>query len=188
MHMAIATREWTVEEVWALPEDGNRYEVIDGELFVTPSPSYAHQDAGGLLYARLLSYLASARVAHVYMAPADVRYGPRTLVQPDVFAVRLAEGRKPLDRVDASRLLLAIEVLSPSSARSDRTVKRRLYQREGVPEYWIVDVDARLIERWRPADERPEILTATIDWQPDPAYPPFVIDLADYFAEVFDER
>jgi len=188
MHMAIATREWTVEEVWALPEDGNRYEVIDGELFVTPAPAWLHQDAVGYIYAKLLAYLTSFRVAHVKVSPADVRYGPRTMIQPDVFVAPLVEGRKPRNWKELTGLLLAIEVLSPSTARSDRTVKRRLYQREGVPEYWIVDIDARLIERWRPADERPEILTATIDWQPDPAYPPFVIDLVEYFAEVFDER
>ncbi len=188
MHMAIATREWTVEEVWTLPEDGNRYEVIDGELFVTPAPGGLHQEAVGRMYAKLLAWVDATRLAYVRMSPADIRYGVRTMVQPDVFAARLVEGKKPRGWSELSRLLIAIEVLSPSTARSDRTVKRRLYQREGVPEYWIVDIDARLIERWRPADERPEILTATIDWQPDPAYPPFVIDLVEYFAEVFDER
>ena len=53
-----------------------------------------------------------------------------------------------------------------------------------MPEYWVVDVDARLVERWRPDDQRPELLTETIEWRPDPARPPLVIDLAAYFAEV----
>ena len=66
-------------------------------------------------------------------------------------------------------------------------MKRRRYQREGVPEYWIVDVDARLVERWRPGDERPEVLTETLDWRPDAAHPPLVVDLAAYFARVADE-
>ena len=61
-------------------------------------------------------------------------------------------------------------------------MKRRLYQREGVPEYWIVDVDARLVERWRPGDERPEILTTRLTWRPDPAAPALEIDLEPYFA------
>ena len=65
-----------------------------------------------------------------------------------------------------TRLLLAVEILSPSTARADRQRKRAIYQSEGVPEYWIVDVDARLAERWRPGDERPKILATTLEWQP----------------------
>ena len=84
-------------------------------------------------------------------------------------------------------LLLAIEVLSPSSHRADRTKKRILYQRFAVPEYWIVDSVGRLIERWRPGDERPEILTGLIEWQPSQAYPPLLIDLAQFFARVHGE-
>jgi Uma2 family endonuclease len=84
-------------------------------------------------------------------------------------------------------LLLAVEVLSPSTGRADRQAKRRLYQRQRVPEYWIVDVDARLIERWRPADERPEILTERLAWHPDAAHPPLEIDVPAYFADVCGE-
>jgi Uma2 family endonuclease len=80
-----------------------------------------------------------------------------------------------------------IEVLSPTTARADRHVKRRLYQRERVPEYWIVDVDARLVERWRPEDQRPEILAEQLAWQPEPSQPPLVIDLAGYFREVLGQ-
>ena len=86
--------------------------------------------------------------------------------------------------MEVGALVLAIEVLSPTTARADRHKKRRLYQRERVPEYWIVDVDARLIERWRPEDERPEILAEQVEWNPDPAHPPLVIDLAEYFHDV----
>ena len=184
MHVATPAKLWTVEEVQALPDDGNRYEVVDGELFVTPPPSWRHGTASKLLFVRLHLYAAEHGVADVHHAPADVPYGPRTAVQPDLFAVPLVDGRRPRTWEEAGRLLLAVEVLSPSSARADRTVKRRLYQREGVPEYWVVDVDARLVERWRPDDQRPELLTETIEWRPDPARPPLVIDLAAYFAEV----
>ena len=80
-----------------------------------------------------------------------------------------------------------MEVLSPSTARADRQVKRRRYQRHGVPEYWIVDLDARLVERWRPADERPEILAERLEWRAVPEAPPLEIDLGEYFSEVLDE-
>ena len=184
MHMATPQKLWTVEEVHALPDDGNRYEVVDGELFVTPAPSWRHGSAVQLPFLRLYGHASLHGAADVRIAPADVTYGRRTAVQPDVFAVPLVGGRAPRTWEEAGRLPLAVEVLSPSTARADRVAKRRLYQREGVPEYWIVDVDARLVERWRPDDERPELLPETIEWRPDPARPPLVVDLAAYFAEV----
>lgn len=187
MHMATPQKLWTVEEVQALPDDGNRYEVVDGELLVTPAPSWRHGDAVLVLVRAFDPYLAAYRAGHLKIAPQDVVWGRRSVVEPDLFVVPLVEGRPPRTWEEAGRLLLAVEVLSPSSARADRIVKRRLYQREGVPEYWIVDADARLVERWRPEDERPELLTETIEWRPDPARPPLVIDLAAYFAEVIGE-
>jgi len=82
---------------------------------------------------------------------------------------------------------LFVEVLSPSTARADRITKRIRFQRAGIPEYWIVDLDARSIERWRPADERPEILTESLSWQPLPAHPPLTIDLPACFARIHGE-
>jgi len=78
-------------------------------------------------------------------------------------------------------------VISPSSARGDRVDKRESYQRNGVPEYWIVDTAARVVERWHPADDRPEIVSDQIIWTPAGAAEPFVLDLVAYFAEVFGE-
>ena len=187
MDMA-ATTKWTAEMVRALPDDGNRYEVIDGELFVTPAPSWDHQEAAVELLTRLRSYLQATGVDNAMIAPADVEFDNERMVEPDVFVVPLVEGRKPRAWEDVRRLLLAVEILSPSTARADRQVKRRLYQRQGVPEYWIVDVDARLIERWRPDDTRPEILTDRLEWQPDPTHPPLAVDLARYFADVLGEE
>ncbi len=188
MGMAIAnTERWTIERFRALPDDRNRYEIIDGELFVTPSPSFPHQDAIGILFSRLHSYAVASRVAHVLAAPADVEYDEHTVVEPDILAMPLREGRKPRSWQEAGRLLLAVEVLSPSTARADRTVKRKLYQRQGVPQYWIVDLDARLVELWRPGDDRPEIVTQRLEWQPDPEHPPLAIDLARFFSEIAED-
>ena len=184
MRMATAAKRWTVEEVRSLPDDGNRYEVIDGELFVTAAPTWRHGDAVVALAKRMLPYLDAHPVGHLKIAPQDVVYGERTMVEPDLFVVPLVGGRKPRTWEEAGRLLLAVEVLSPTTARADRQVKRRLYQQQGVPEYWIVDVDARLVERWRPVDERPELLGEQLAWRPDLEYPPLVIDLPAYFAEV----
>ncbi|HET7585637.1 MAG TPA: Uma2 family endonuclease [Gemmatimonadaceae bacterium] len=182
--MPAAIDRWTADMVRSLPDDGNRYEVVDGALLVTPAPTWSHQDAVVELAVRLREYLRATGAGHVIIAPADVQFAPNTLVQPDLFVVPLRAGLKPHNWAEAGRLLLAVEILSPSTARADRHVKRRLYQREEVPEYWIVDVDARLIERWRAADERPEIVSERLRWQPDSGHAALEIDLATYFAEV----
>jgi len=185
--IAPPAQRWTAAMVRALPEDGKRYEVIAGELLVTPAPSFDHQEAVVRLWARLDPYLTSHLVGRAACAPADIEFDEHTLVQPDVFVVPLVGGRRPKRWSDIETLVLAVEVLSPSTARADRTVKRRLFQRVRIPEYWIVDVEARLVERWRPDDERPEIVTETLIWQPDASALPMEIDLAGYFAEVLDE-
>ena len=179
------THAWTAEMVRALPDDGNRYEVIDGELFVTPAPSWRHGDAILALVRLLDPYLRRHGIGHLEIAPQDVEFDERNMVEPDLFVVPLVEGRKPVGWEDVRRLLLAVEVLSPVTARADRLRKRALYQREGVPEYWIVDADARVVERWRPGESRPEVLDEALVWQPDPRTDPLTLDLPALFAEVW---
>ena len=185
--MVMPVTPWTVDMVRALPDDGKRYEVIDGELFVTPAPTWSHQRAAGTLFRLVAPYVTEQAIGDAIIAPAEVLTAEHVKVEPDVFVVPLVEGRKPASWEEARKLLLVIEVLSPSTARADRHVKRRLYQRERVPEYWIVDVDARLVERWRPADERPEIVAEQLEWKPDPSHPPLIIDLPAYFRDVTGE-
>lgn len=189
IHDPPAEHRWTAAEVRALEDptgSATRYECVDGQLLVTPAPSFNHQEAGGL-YELLRDYLREQRVGHAYLAPGDVEFAWDTLVQPDLFVVPLIDGKRPRAWDEVGRLLLAVEVLSPGSARHDRGVKRRLYQRRGVPESWIVDLDARVIERWRPSDERAEQLDARIAWRPDGASEALIVDLVRYFATVLDE-
>jgi len=186
MGMPELLHAWTPDEVRALPDDGRRYEVVRGELLVTPAPSYHHQEAVFRLARTLREYTERTGVGYALMSPADIAPEPGALVQPDVFAGPLPEGRRPRSWADFSNLLFAVEILSPSSARADRTVKRQLFQRTRVPEYWIVDLDARLVERWRPADDRPEVITGTLEWHPDPAIAPLEVDLPAFFAQVLD--
>ena len=184
--MPATQTHWTVDMVHALPDDGKRYEIIDGELLVSPGQSLDHQQTAFALAVRLRSYLENHRVAHVFMARLDVIFDPRTLVQPDVLVLPLYKGRRPRTREEAGKPLLTVEILSPGSARTDRVRKRALYQREGVPEYWIVDADARVIERWRPKDSRPEILADRIAWHPEGAIEPMTIELGQFWDEVYD--
>ena len=135
MVMPALEKEWTAAMVRAIPDDLNQYQVVDWELFVTPAPAWRHRDILGELYLIFAEYLKRHAVAHIKLAPQDVELDYRTLIQPDLFVVPLIEGRKPRTWKAAGQLLLAIEVLSPSTARLDRSVKRQRYQLQRVPEY-----------------------------------------------------
>ncbi len=186
MYMPLLKRDWTWDDVQLLPDDGNRYEVIDGELFVTPAPAWRHQEAVAELLGLLRAYLRRERVGHAFGAPADVVFSARNAVQPDVFVAPLVDGRRPERFEDVGRLLLAAEVISPSSGRADRVKKRALYRERGVPEYWIIDLDARTFERSTPDDARPEVLADEVVWHPVGAAEPLTIDLPSYFTTVLD--
>jgi Uma2 family endonuclease len=189
MAMPATHVNWTVEMLDALPDDGNRYEIIDGELFVTPSPRYEHQFVVGELYARLLAYLKPTRLARPLFSPSDVRREDRrrNRVQPDVFVARYVNGKRPNFPLDLKDLLLAVEVLSPSTAADDHHRKRRLYLNAGVPSYWIIDPDARTVSVWRPAMTAAELHTDQLEWQPEGMPAPLVIDLEAFFREALDD-
>jgi Uma2 family endonuclease len=186
MYMPTLRRHWTVDDLEDLPEDGNRYEIIDGELLVTPSPTYRHQAAVLEIAVQLRKYLELEPVAAVLISPVDVDFSEHRLVQPDVIVIPLVAGKRPKNFVEARRLLLAVEVVSASSARADRVDKRDLYREEGVAEYWLVDLDARTIERSIPTDPRVEVLDERIEWKCEGASEALVLDLNDYFAKVLD--
>src|SRR5262245_60213104 len=186
MSMPTLKRRWTVDDLQDLPDDGNRYEVVDGELLVTPSPSWPHQRALMELSLLLAGYVTVHELGYVFVAPADVVFSARRAVQPDLFVVPPVGGKCPTSFEQVKRLMLAAEVLSPSTARADRVTKRFLYRDERVPEYWIVDLDARTIERSTPTEPRPEILSERLVWMPDSAVAPLEIDLVAYFERVLD--
>ena len=184
MGMPAQKTVWTAELARALPDDGNRYEVLDGELFVSPAPSYAHQAVLARLYDVIHPYVAQHALGWTRWSPADIELSPRHWVQPDLFVVPDEGTGEPQSWKDVKRLLLVVEALSPSTARLDRLEKRPTFQKFGVPEFWIADIDARLVERWRPGDERPEIVTDLIEWHPKASIPVLRIPLVGIFGPV----
>ena len=183
-HMATA-RSWTVDDVHALPDDGNRYEVIDGELLVTPAPSLDHQRLVFQLATSLRDFLERNPVGEVVISPADVVFSDRRGVQPDVFVIPIVGGRRATNWSDAPHPILAAEVLSPSTSRADRVTKRKLFRDERTPEYWIVDPDAR-VRAIDSADSRVDVLADRIAWSPAGAAEACEIDIPAFFRRALD--
>lgn len=178
-----AQHEWTVDDLHALPDDDNRYELIDGKLFVSPAAGRAHQRASRELVNRLAPYVASLGDIELLYAPFAVNFSARTEVQPDLLVLPLhAQSNNA-----SGQLQLVVEILSPSTARVDRARKRALYQQQRIPEYWIVDVAACLVERWRPQDAQPEVIFELLVWQPKAEVEALVIDLRELFRVVYGE-
>ena len=181
-----ADRVWTRDEVLALPDDGNRYELVDGELLVSPGPRPLHQFAVHRLSVLLDPYVAGHGFGTLTAGPADLDLRAGQVVQPDVFVLARVEGRRVRKWEEAGIPLLVVEVLSPSNPEFDRVKKRRRYMKARVPTYWIVDLDARLVEVWTPEVDRPVFATSSLTWAPTPAIAPFVLDLPAFFAAVHD--
>ena len=174
---------YTADMVRALPEDGNRYEVVYGELVVTPAPRPWHEIIQRRILLEIDLYLKRHPVGEVLGSRADISWGPDVLVSPDVFVVSLEQART-LDWSQMRDLLLVAEILSPSSAQHDRFLKRRRYQEAGIPLYWIVDPDERHVEVWTPADAFPRFERRHLVWHPSGAAEPFSLSLAELFRPI----
>ena len=176
MSMPALPAFYSREMVLALPDDGQRYETVHGELLVTPSPRLRHQDVLARLHRTLAEYVERHGLGKVLFSPADISWGPDILVQPDLFVIA-PEQANAEDWEDITRLLLVVEILSPSSARADRFTKRRLYQEQAIPTYWVVDIDAAAVETWTPEATFPEVARDVLRRQPVPGVPALEVPL-----------
>ncbi len=175
------THRYTVEEVLQWPPDRNRYEVVHGELLVTPAPGERHQVVVTRFVIRLGRYLDECGQADtIIVGPVDYFHENSVYVQPDLVVARSEELTG--DYHAMRRLRLAVEVVSPSSRRGDRLVKRRAYQAAGVETYWAVDPERRVVEVWHPGDELAENVTKELLWRVRPDAAEFRLDLTALFA------
>src|SRR5262249_32897554 len=139
--MSTATRRYTYADLLDTPDDGHRYEIIDGELTVSAAPVQVHQRFLYLLSREFGSVIDRERLGHLYFSPVDVLFSTGDTVQPDLIFIRrerlhIYQGPVVRGVPDA-----ALEVLSNSTRLRDLDVKYKLYESEGVPEYWIADPD-----------------------------------------------
>ncbi len=146
--MRISTK-FSYEDLQHIPPDRNRYEIVDGELFVTPSPITIHQRIVGNLYGHLWNHIRKHRLGEVFVAPLDVVFTQSTVLEPDILFVSRARlhiiGKKNLSGPPD----LAVEVLSEASAKLDREIKPKQYALYGVPEFWRIDPDGKTVEVFR---------------------------------------
>lgn len=165
MHMASRSRRWTLEEFNRLPDDGNKYELIRGELFVTPAPTDMHETILARLTRILDPYVAIHNLGYVYRARAVIRVRDESEVEPDLF-VRQPLG-DPNGTWDSAPIpILVVEVASDSTRRRDRMQKRTLYADVGIPEYWMVDADDRTIRIVKSGSDDLHVVD-TLTWHPD---------------------
>ncbi len=181
-----AVREWTYAEFARLPDDGNRYEVIAGELEVTPSPRPKHQDLIGGLAEVMRPFVRRHELGRVYPGPIDVLFAEGDYLVPDLVFVRRERLGIVTDRGVEAAPDLVVEVLSPSTALRDRTIKRERYAHYGVPEYWIIDSDRQRVEvnRLQEDADRPVIIRDRLTWQPVADGPVLELNVAELFADL----
>jgi Uma2 family endonuclease len=176
------TRHFTAADLATMPDDGQRYEIVRGELLVTPAPGGRHQPIVTRLFLLVARYLDDhGLLDQLLTPPADITLGPDTLVQPDLLVADTAAFLRSGKWLDVSTLFLVVEVISPGTARTDRILKRPEYQQHGVPQYWIVDGDQRHVEVWTPDAHAPVIERGRLAWRHPVLDGECVIDLVRLF-------
>lgn len=138
----------TYDDYRLLPDDRNRYEILDGELSVTPAPSIKHQRISGHLYLILANHIFANHLGDIYTAPTDLILAPTTVAQPDLIFIGNDRRHIVTERAIEGSPTLLIEILSPSTNRTDRLTKAQLYAKHQVPHYWLVDSDQQTLEAY----------------------------------------
>ncbi|CAN5253943.1 Uma2 family endonuclease [soil metagenome] len=175
------TERWSYAEFARLPDDGNRYEVISGDLHMTPAPRPLHQVAVTELAAQMSGFARAHDLGWVLSGPIDILFAEGDYLEPDLIFIRRERAGIISDRGIEAAPDLVVEVLSGSTAERDRGIKRERYTYFGVPTYWIVDPEARKIEIYGLAEGKaePEIVRDTLVWRPVPGGPELEIRVAE---------
>jgi len=185
MATAGSARKLTYDDLLAMPDDGLRHEIIDGVLYVSPSPSLPHQFTLGKLYQAVANYLDANPVGETYLAPFDVVFTRHDVVEPDLLFIAADRLRVLTERNVSGSPDLVVEVLSSSTRRVDLTLKRELFERQAVREYWVVDPLRGTVDVWRRDDSRlvlwKRLSRARADVLTSPLLPGFEVALVKLF-------
>lgn len=178
----------TYDDYVQFPEDGKRHELIDGEHYVTPTPNRKHQAISGNVHGMLWSYLQQHPIGRIFAAPFDVIFSDFDVVDPDLLYL----STKRLGEIETSPWIrgapdLVVEIGSPSTRKRDETIKRRLYERFGVSEYWVVDPELDAIKVYRRTGERFERVAELSLEHDDQLTSPFFPDLSLPLSKIFED-
>jgi Uma2 family endonuclease len=177
----------TYDDFLLFPDDGKRHELIDGEHYVTPSPNVKHQAVLGNLYILLSAWAKHERAGRVFLAPLDVVLSRFDIVEPDLLYVSNARAKTLTTANVQGPPDLVIEIASPSTRSRDETIKRRLYERAGVLEYWFVDPEIDVVRLYRRDGDHfaraVELSRESHDVLTSPVCPGLAIPLDSVFSE-----
>ena len=178
----------TYEDYVLFPEDGKRHELIDGEHYVTPAPIRKHQAVVGNLHGLIWSYLQQRPIGRVFTAPFDVIFSEFDVVEPDLLYI----SRERSQEIETSPWVkgapdLVVEIGSPSTRKRDETIKRRLYERFGVVEYWVVDPEIDAVKVFRRTNDRYARVAELLLENDDVLTTPLLPDLELRLAKIFED-
>jgi Uma2 family endonuclease len=186
---ARADTRLTYDDFVLFPDDGKRHEIIDGEHYVTPSPNLRHQDLVGRLHVEIALYLrTNPRAGRVFLSPLDVVLSHYDVVEPDLLFVAGDQSAIMTEKNIQGPPALVVEVLSKSTRKRDAQTKRRLFERTGVREYWLVDPELDTVQVFRPSPEGRLARVAELSAEEGeslttPLLPGCAIDLRELFRE-----
>ena len=174
----------TYDDYCLLPDDRNRYEILDGELSVTPAPATKYQTALGNLYRLLANYVVANQLGKLFIAPTDLILSPTTIVQPDLIFIGNDRRHAVTERAIEGPPTLVIEILSPTTHRTDRVTKAQLYAKHNVPNYWLIDPDQRTLEAYELVIDHYDLATSARDAEvfAPSLFPALSIQLSDLWA------
>jgi Uma2 family endonuclease len=174
----------TYDDYCELPNDRNRYEILDGELSVTPAPATKHQTALGNLYRFLANYVVANQLGKLFIAPTDLILASTTVVQPDLIFISTDRLHIITERAIEGAPTLVIEILSPTTHQTDRVTKAQLYARYQVPHYWLIDPDQQTLEAYELVINRYDLVASAQDAEvfAPSLFPGLSIQLSDLWA------
>jgi Uma2 family endonuclease len=174
----------TYDDYCELPNDRNRYEVLDGELSVAPAPTTRHQMVLGNLHRILANHIVANQLGDIYAAPTDLILAPTTVVQPDLIFVGNDRRHIVTERAIEGPPTLLIEILSLTTHRTDRVTKAQLYAKHRVPHYWLIDPDQRTLEAYELVIDHYDLVASARDAEvfAPSLFPGLSIQLSDLWA------
>lgn len=186
MAQPVSSTKFTYEDYLLFPDDGRRHELIDGEHYVTPSPVTKHQRISRNLLGALYVFTHQQNCGHLFAAPMDVVLSDLDVVQPDLLFISNARASIITEKNIQGAPDLVVEIVSESSRKTDEMIKRKLYERYRVPEYWIVDPELESVKIYRLSDNGfsriAELSVEANDTLTSPLFPDWQLPLSQMFA------